>query len=109
ASTNHFGFVNYENRFGQNRAQYNQANFKKLVTGRRPVQTRFSGFYDYFVPVLSKGKCIAFITSGFFLKKIPTRRELERQWELWTGRKPLPDDSDFKGFVFNALNMPLLD
>lgn len=104
-----FGIVNYENRFQQDRFHYNQVNFKRLVTGKRTVCSRFSGFYDFFVPVLSKGKCIAFVTSGFFMKNIPTRKELELQWETWTGKAPPPDDADFRHFVFNALNMPLLD
>jgi AraC-like DNA-binding protein len=104
-----FGIVNYENRFGQDRDHYNQANFKRLLTDKHPICSRFSGFHNFFVPVLCKGKCIAFITSGFFSKSIPTREELELQWKSWTGRFPAPDDTDFKGFVLNALNMPLLD
>ncbi len=104
-----FGIVNYENRFGQDRNHYNQLSFKRLLQEKRPICSRFSGFYNFFVPVLSGGKCIAFITSGFFLKSIPTRKELEFQWKLWTGKNPPPDDADFKGFVFNAVNMPLLD
>jgi hypothetical protein len=83
---NNFGFVDFENRFGQHRAHYNQMNFKRLITGKRPVCSRFSGFYDFFVPVLKAGKCIAFIVSGYFLKNVPTRKELERQWESWTGQ-----------------------
>ncbi len=61
------------------------------------------------MPVLNGGKCVAFLVSGYFLKKIPTRRELDRQWESWSGQKPLPDDVDYKRFVYNFINMPLLD
>ncbi len=104
-----FGIVNYENRFGQDHDHYNQINFRRLIADKRPVCTRFSGFYNYFVPVLSGGKCVAFITSGFSLKDIPKRRQLEQQWKSWTGKFPPPEDPDFKGFVFNAVNMPLLD
>lgn len=106
---NNFGIVNFENRFGQDRGHYNQLNFKRLMTAKKTVCSRFSGFYNFFVPVLSAGKCIAFITSGFFLKSIPTRKELEHQWELWTGKSPSRDDVDFKFYAFNAVNMPLLD
>jgi hypothetical protein len=53
---------------------------------KRSLCTRFSGFNDFFVPVLKAGKCIAFIVSGYFLKNVPTRRELELQWESWTGQ-----------------------
>ena len=104
-----FGIVNFENRFGQDRDHYNQMNFKLLTQHKRPVCSRFSGFYNFFIPVLSRRKCTAFITSGFFMKTIPTRGELEQQWKLWTGKVPPPDDADFKSFVFNAVNMPLLD
>ncbi len=106
---NSFGIINFENRFGQDRNHYNQMNFKRLMTEKKSLCTSFSGFHDYFVPVLSEGNCVAFVTSGYSLKSIPTRKELERQWKLWSGKVPSPDDTDFKHFVFNAINMPLLD
>ncbi len=110
-SPKNFGINEYEDRFGPflDRARYNRMNFKRLIKGKRPICSRHSGFYDFYVPVLNAGKCIAFIVSGYFLKSVPARGELERQWKLWTGKKPLPDDTDFKRFVINALNMPLLD
>jgi AraC-like DNA-binding protein len=110
-SPNNYGINEYEDRFGppQDRARYNQANFKRAAKEKRTICSRHSGFYDFCVPVLCGGKCIAFVASGYFHKALPTWGELERQWAIWTGQKPLPDETDFKRFVINALNMPLLD
>ncbi len=110
-SPNNYGINEFEDRFGPrlDRAKYNQRNFKKAARSKRAVCSTHSGFFDFCVPVLNRGKCIGFIVSGYFTKKVADRGELERQWEIWTGKKPLSDDTDFKRFVLNALNMPLLD
>lgn len=107
----HFHIKEFEALFGKNeeRHRYNLEHFNQLARGKKPVCSVFSGFHNYFVPVLKSGKCIAFLTSGVFLKDVPTREELERQWEAWSGRKPLPGDADFKRFVASALNAALLD
>jgi len=107
----HIKIREYEERFGKTleREKYNEENFNRLVRTHRPVRACFSGFNDWFVPVIRSGKCVAFINSGMFLREIPTRQDLERQWMSWTGQVPVPEDPDFKRFALNALQMPLLD
>jgi len=107
----HFHIKEFEALFGKNedRHRYNLEHFRRLAREKKPICSVFSGFYNYFVPVLKAGECIGYLTSGVFLRDVPTREELERQWESWSGRKPRPGDADFKRFVSAALNAALLD
>ena len=107
----HFHIKDFEALFGkdEDRHRHNLEQFGRLAREKRPIGSVFSGFHNLFVPVLKGGKCIAYLTSGVFLKSLPTREDLERQWESWSGAKPAPGDGGFKRFVTATLNASLLD
>src|SRR5581483_212450 len=98
AETSPFQFELY---FGKREArlQYNHKCFDQAAQTKKGVLDQRSGLWDYFVPVLQNGKCVAYVVSGSFQRPIPNFETLSKQFSLLAGKAPGLADPIFHDYV----------
>jgi AraC-like DNA-binding protein len=101
----------FELYFGKKdvRVQYNQRCFEQAAQTKRGILEQHLGLWDYFVPVLQGGKCVAYIFSGSFLRSIPTAETITQQFAAMAGKSPGLADPIFTDYTRTLLKTPLVD
>ncbi len=100
----------FELYFGKKkqRHDYNRRCFQKAAKTGKAVLGCHQGLYDLFVPVVDKGKVIAFVVSGSFLKTLPSENWLTGQWKVLSGRQPAANDMEFLTYARVMMSTPVL-
>ncbi len=101
----------FEMFFGKKdvRAKYNQECFEEAAQTKKGVLAQHLGLWDYFVPVILGGKCVAYVFSGSFLRTIPTVESVTQQFISMAGKAPALADPVFTNYTRTLLKTPLVE
>lgn len=91
------------------RAKYNNGCLELAAQTKKGVLAQHLGLWDYFVPVLKNGECVAYLFSGSFLRGIPTIESVTQQYVEMAGKSPALSDPVFTDYVRTLLKTPLVD
>jgi AraC-like DNA-binding protein len=103
--------LDYDHMYGkrENRLKFNIESFKKILKEKKTFCGTRNGLSDFFVPILKNGEVIGFLELGDFLKKVPTREMLLKQWKDLTGYEASDSNVDFLRYVRVLLETPVLE
>lgn len=101
----------FELYFGKKevRLQYNHKCMDQAAQTKKGVLDQRAGLWDYFVPVIQNGKCVAYVVSGSFQRSIPTVESLSRQFTALAGKAPGAADPVFNDYVKVLLQTTLIN
>ncbi len=101
----------FETYYGKrkSRDKYFEESFMEAARTGQPFLGRHMGQYDFFIPVMRAGECVAFVMSGSFLKSVPTLDQLIHEFTEISGSKPTQTDPQFLNYCRVALDTQVLD
>jgi len=101
----------FEMYFGKKeaRAKYNNGCLELAAQTQKGVLAQHLGLWDYFVPVMKEGACVAYLFSGSFLRGMPTIEMVTQQFIEMAGKAPAVSDPVFNNYVKIFLKTPLVD
>jgi AraC-like DNA-binding protein len=101
----------FEMYFGKKgiRTKYNRGCLELAAQTKKGVLAQHLGLWDYFVPVIKEGKCVAFVFSGSFLRSVPTLESVTQQYIAMAGKAPALSDPVFNNYARALLKTPLVE
>jgi AraC-like DNA-binding protein len=93
----------------RDRQLYNERKLAVVRRQKRIVRGELSGFWDFFVPVVVKGKVVAVLVAGPVAAARPTSADLIERWRRLTGRQAHPADPEFAAYLSVTLSTLVLD
>lgn len=103
--------IDYDHTYGKREERYyfNNATFARVLKDKKTLCGTKNGLSAFFVPILEKGKVTGILQSGVFLREVPTRAALLRQWKELAGSGASDFNPDFLKYVRTFLETPLLE
>ncbi len=93
----------------QQRPAYNQRAFERARKTLKPYKGTLSGFCDLFVPVASRGTCVAVLVAGPFADHDLGAADIREVWSASAGRADAAFGEDLLYFAKVLLETPVLE